>query len=279
MAAILGLMMAGCFFLPKFTWATFDDLHSPYTLTDALLREVVAKMGQDTEEYLKYPTGRRVTKEYEEEPTLPADYESLLDPQEAMIRDQEYLQHSSLWGHQYMAGGAGEGKQRLKPDGSMKNIHEMKTDSVLPAYCDPPNPCPVGQSAEDGCLENFANTAAFSREYQASQECMCDTEHMFDCPSSSRHDEINALAQSIQNEGLSDHTLDRIMQDLQVHDQHKSLVAKKHFNSQVKDNYLRDLRSRTKKLAVKATSRDADNPYLKGEKLPIVAKKGSKILM
>ena len=45
-----------------------------------------------------------MTKEYEEEPTLPADYESLLDPQEAMIRDQEYLQHSSLWGHQYMAG-------------------------------------------------------------------------------------------------------------------------------------------------------------------------------
>lgn len=48
---------------------------------------------------------RRVTKDYEEDQQrLPSDYEALLDPQEAMIRDQEYLQHSSLWGHQYVAG-------------------------------------------------------------------------------------------------------------------------------------------------------------------------------
>merc|ERR1711874_861584 len=41
---------------------------------------------------------------------------------------------------------------------------------VLPAYCDPPNPCPQGYTAEDGCIE-------------ASQNCMCDSEHMFSCPS------------------------------------------------------------------------------------------------
>merc|ERR1712095_133546 len=41
---------------------------------------------------------------------------------------------------------------------------------VLPAYCDPPNPCPKGYRAE------------FSRKYQASQNCMCDSEHMFSCP-------------------------------------------------------------------------------------------------
>lgn len=35
--------------------------------------------------------------------------------------------------------------------------------------------------AEDGCLEEFENTAAFSREYQAAQDCMCDTEHMVIC--------------------------------------------------------------------------------------------------
>lgn len=28
---------------------------------------------------------------------------------------------------------------------------------------------------------DFENTAAFSRDYQESQECMCDSEHMFDC--------------------------------------------------------------------------------------------------
>jgi hypothetical protein len=62
---------------------------------------------------------------------------------------------------------------------------QVKSDAVLPAYCNPPNPCPVGHTAEDGCLEIFENTAAFSRAYQGSQDCMCDTEHMFDCHASS----------------------------------------------------------------------------------------------
>merc|ERR1711911_142682 len=55
---------------------------------------------------------------------------------------------------------------------------------VLPAYCDPPNPCPKGYTAEDGCIEveEFENRAEFSRKYQASQNCMCDSEHMFSCP-------------------------------------------------------------------------------------------------
>lgn len=50
------------------------------------------------------------------------------------IRDQEYLQHSSLYGNQYISGGAGELKMPKQ---------EIKTDSSLPAYCNPPNPCPV----------------------------------------------------------------------------------------------------------------------------------------
>lgn len=50
------------------------------------------------------------------------------------------------------------------------------------AYCNPPNPCPVGYSEDQGCINDFENTAAFSRDYQAAQECMCDGEHMFDCP-------------------------------------------------------------------------------------------------
>ena len=39
---------------------------------------------------------------------------------------------------------------------------------VLPAYCDPPNPCPKGYTAEDGCIEveEFENRAEFSRKYQ-----------------------------------------------------------------------------------------------------------------
>lgn len=154
------------------------------------------------------------------------------------IRDQEYLQHSSLFGHQFVAGGAGEGDQRLSPNGALKNLQEVKTDAVLPAYCDPPNPCPVGYTAEDGCIEEFENTAAFSREYQAAQDCMCDSEHMFSCQQQpeSKDSELNTLARSIQNEGLTHNNIDEILKDM-------------------KD----------------------DNPYLKGDKLPVAAKKGGHV--
>ena len=47
-----------------------------------------------------------------------------------------------------MQGGAGEGNQRLKPDGSVRNVQVIKTDAVLPAYCNPPNPCPIGYTGE-----------------------------------------------------------------------------------------------------------------------------------
>lgn len=73
-------------------------------------------------------------------------------------------------------GGAGEGEQKLKPDGSISNVQVVKTDTMIPSYCTPPNPCPLGYTSEDGCLEIFKNTASFSREYQSMQNCMCDSE-------------------------------------------------------------------------------------------------------
>lgn len=50
--------------------------------------------------------------------------------------------------------------------------------------------------AEEGCLEEFENSAGFSREYQARQDCMCDSEHMFDCSdnrNNNNDDEDNGL--------------------------------------------------------------------------------------
>lgn len=73
--------------------------------------------------------------------------DDILLPREPSPR-KEFLEHSSLYGHQYMQGGAGEGTQRLKPDGSVSNIQVIKSDSVLPAYCNPPNPCPIGYTGE-----------------------------------------------------------------------------------------------------------------------------------
>jgi hypothetical protein len=149
------------------------------------------------------------------------------------IRDQEYLEHSSLPGHLFMQGGAGEGRQHLKPDGSVPNVQVVKTDAILPAYCNPPNPCPIGYSAEDDCLMDFENTASFSRDYQSKQQCMCDQEHMFDCPGNTDENEMDTLARSISNSGFSD-TFDNLANTIQDHekdsdDRDHRVVAKKFF--------------------------------------------------
>ncbi|KAH8359760.1 hypothetical protein KR093_008703 [Drosophila rubida] len=92
------------------------------------------------------------------------------------LRDHEFLQHSSLWGPQYVTGGMGEGQSRYNTI--------AKTDASLPAYCNPPNPCPEGYDMETmggNCITDFDNTAIYSREFQAAQDCTCDNEHMFDC--------------------------------------------------------------------------------------------------
>lgn len=92
---------------------------------------------------------------------------------------------------------------------------QVKTDATLPAYCNPPNPCPVGYTEEQGCTTDFENTASFSREYQGSQECMCDTEHMFECPANNQ-DQLNSQQQ--QNFGS-------YLRQLPA--EHKNMVAKK----------------------------------------------------
>lgn len=61
----------------------------------------------------------------------------------------DILSNSSLWGNQYVTGGAGEGEERLQPLGTMQSHHRLvKTDASLPAYCKPPNPCPVGYTGK-----------------------------------------------------------------------------------------------------------------------------------
>ncbi|KAF5302393.1 hypothetical protein FQA39_LY10432 [Lamprigera yunnana] len=233
-------------------------------LTDIFLREVMNRMGKDfSDVYLDFPDnqlvmgGRSIGKDEEEEQFFPLDYEGLgennLHPS---LRDQEFLQQSNLWGSQFVSGGAGEGIQRLKPEGKFKNKQEIKTDATLPAYCTPPNPCPLGYTAEQGCLETFENTASFSRRYQAAQDCMCDSEHMFDCPSpadsSPEDDTIDAL-----NNFEFNRFLERTMQ-VDPSLQHKNLVAKK----------------------FKATNKVKsynENPFLAGERLPVAAKKGTNV--
>lgn len=94
----------------------------------------------------RIPMGSRsLTKDLDEGELFPLDYDALEENNlHPSLRDQEFLEHSSLWGGQLVSGGAGKGHQQLKQQGSLGNKAELKTDTTLPAYCNPPNPCPVG---------------------------------------------------------------------------------------------------------------------------------------
>ena len=121
--------------------------------------------------------------------------------------------------------------------------------SMLPAYCDPPNPCPIGYTSADGCIEDFENTSEFSRRYQASQKCICDTEHMFDCPEENAHRGPEDIAAVV-----------RILKCILT-----SNVFKMYFDPL--QNILANIDG--------LVSTDTDNnPYMDGQKLPVAAKKG-----
>lgn len=203
------------------SYAYYPDIKEPSYISDSLLRDLFADvLGKDgideniaSDEYLddeaaampmsnaRLALMARATKAQN-------DYDSIMERTNPhpSLRDSEYMQHSSLWGHQFMSGGGGEGPHVVKP--------QVKTDATLPAYCNPPNPCPVGYTEEQGCIMDFENSASFSREYQSAQECMCDTEHMFECPANPSQDQGNGQ----QNFGF----LSR-----QFPQEHKNLVAKK----------------------------------------------------
>lgn len=191
---------------------------------DALLRELIDRMGKDLSDaadtYIDpLPLNDQLEYMARENKAMDAeqlDYEALLEGSNPSpsLRDQEYLQHNSLWGHQYVSGGAGEGPHRLKP--------QVKTDASLPAYCNPPNPCPVGVSEDQGCLDEFENSASFSREYQASQDCMCDAEHMFECPNTEDNSAQQQMSRDMESFLAKQFT------------GHKNMVAKKYQLPQVR---------------------------------------------
>lgn len=193
-------------------------------MSELLLHEIVDRMGKDlvdtSDSYIdpmpqmdempsRFSLMARASKDLEAEQL---DYDALLlsgNPNPS-LRDQEYLQHSTLWGHHYVSGGSG------KSGGNFFNA-QVKSDATLPAYCNPPNPCPVGYTEEQGCLATFENTAAFSRDFQAAQECMCDGEHMFDCRASKDSDNGRQINSDLKSYFAK-----------QLHlAEHKNLVAKK----------------------------------------------------
>ncbi|XP_058018128.1 neuroendocrine protein 7B2 isoform X1 [Ahaetulla prasina] len=117
----------------------------------------------------------------------------------------EYPAHQAmnLIGPQNIEGGAHEGLQHLGPYGNIPNIVAELTGDNIPkdfsedqGYPDPPNPCPMGKTADDGCLENTPDTAEFSKEYQLHQH-LFDPEH--DYPSLSKWNK-NLLFEKMKGE-------------------------------------------------------------------------------
>ncbi|KAF6017491.1 hypothetical protein EB796_024207 [Bugula neritina] len=173
-------------------------------------------------------------------------------------------------GFQYMSGGAGEGKQHLKPEGTVTNQQEVKTDATLPSYCRPPNPCPFGKTAADGCDENIPDTASFNKNYIQRQMlagyCECDRDHM------------NAESCAEVKNGDISQSLDHMLD---------SILDKQFGSTDVENNpYSASAGEKRTALTAKKGSqhiimkrssgsdvRNVLNPYLTGLHLPIVAKK------
>ncbi len=137
--------------------------------------------------YQQISGSNEISEPHEKRERLSQDYFDT-DPQyyddyeikEEHHRNEELSDGSMGKGYQYIQGGAGEGEQNLKPDGSKHNKNDMKSDEELPAYCNPPNPCPAGYTGSYAdCDQTPVNgfTAQFSKKFQESQDCACDEDH------------------------------------------------------------------------------------------------------
>ncbi|KAA0189164.1 Neuroendocrine protein 7b2, partial [Fasciolopsis buskii] len=136
--------------------------------------------------------------------------EDNLNGPEISSRRIEVAVQNPLWGEHKVSGGSSEigqwldyallgaERQELPEEGSTDKLtdyvesganHErsFKNDS-LPAYCDPPNPCPIGYNPESlptPCDPITKYTMEVNRDFilqkMANGECICDIEHMNSC--------------------------------------------------------------------------------------------------
>lgn len=229
---------------------SYTPISKESMFADVLLTELLNRMDKDNEPLNNYfdmdaelPKSLDLVSRSLSQ-NIPEDYEyrGIFSSGSAnpSIRDQEFLQHSSLWGHQYVSGGMGEAPNHFPT--------LIKTDASLPAYCNPPNPCPQGYEDSQGCITDFENTALFSREYQAAQDCTCDSEHMFDCA----------------GQDTSGGEMTSTMEKFLMHQfQNDNGIESGNSNAPVKKGY--------------GFAASASNPYLEGDKLPIAAKKGKHV--
>ena len=254
---------------------SYDDL-----LMQDLYKRLASELDSGYLELNDIPSDYRPARDYETEEGQ-VQGQGLLSPG-ASIRDPEYIQHSSNAGSQgfiHMTGGAGEGQQHLMPDGSIDNIKPggmapVKSDESLPFYCHPTNPCPKGMTKKDGCQEDIEDTAEAQKEWISQMQrhgfCSCDHEHMFDCPDTQPLPEKQTPHTDNQafNEVMEKILADKASATYMSGEKRLTLVAKK------SPRQKRNVHSLEEDLVKVNNAAKKSNPYLQGDRLRTVAKKG-----
>jgi len=175
----------------------------------------------------------------------------------AHLRDQEHLEHSALHGYQSVSGGASE----VPP-----NPKQVKSDKPLPEYCNPPNPCPVGKTAKDDCVESFENSAENNERLLSQQDCPCDTEHMFSCPAGSQT--VSSKAQGSGNQQMA---LNKVMDELAKMENDRPSLENNPTMSEARKRVT--LVAKKSPHIIHKRSERSYNPYLQGAPVAIAAKK------
>jgi len=150
----------------------------------------------------------------------------------------------------------------------------VKSDESLPFYCHPPNPCPKGLTSEDGCQDGIEDTADAQKEWISNMQlhgyCSCDHEHMFDCSEAKPAGSKASGAPSF-NDVVDKILADKASATYMSGEKRMSVVAKKSPRTKRSisgDKMEQELRK------VSDTAEQKRNPFLSGERLRTVAKKG-----
>ncbi|VDK36880.1 unnamed protein product [Taenia asiatica] len=145
----------------------------------------------------------------------------------------EFAPQDSTWGTHRVSGGSSEvgrwmdyavfgaqaqedGEDNDNEEGLTALESRPKSDvklDQLPAYCDPPNPCPIGYdpaTLATPCDGDVVNTAEFNRNWilqkMQNGECLCDEEHMEACPRVTR--DSNGALESLHRRRLQEALLE-----------------------------------------------------------------------
>jgi len=187
--------------------------------------------------------------------------EHLPTVQEA-VRDSELIEHSS----------SAAGNQQLFPAGSaldeaLNSGAASKSDDSLPFYCPPPNPCPKGYTSADGCMTDVLDTAEAQKAWITAMQdegyCTCDREHMFNCPDVQALEGNTVTATKISKKAEPSYLTGEKRQSLVAKKSPRKRRSVKSGNFRLEQE-LKEMKNTQKK----------SNPYLTGERLRTVAKKG-----